>query len=83
MGVFPLAFRPSGLLALLMGMLPSVRELAQETLSQAREQYQAGRKAPLCPTVSRLDPIVLSQLAPSVSTGRLAQLLVEAQPMGP
>jgi hypothetical protein len=69
---------------MLLGVLPAVRDLAQETLSQAREQYQAGRPPnPLRPTVSRLDPLALSQRVPSVSTGRLAQLLVAARPMGP
>lgn len=67
-----------------MGILPAVRDLARETLSQAREQYQAGCDPnPLRPTVSRLDPLALSQRVPSVSTGRLAQLLVVARPMGP
>jgi hypothetical protein len=84
MGFLSFTCRPSGLLALLLGVLPAVRDLAQETLSQAREQYQAGRPPnPLRPTVSRLDPLALSQRVPSVSTGRLAQLLVAARPMGP
>lgn len=84
MGVSSLTFRLKGVFALLWGVLPAVRDLAHETLSRAREQYQAVRTGDqLLPTVSRLDPVVLSQLVPSVSTGRLARLLVEARPMGP
>jgi hypothetical protein len=64
-------------------VVPAVREVAQETLAQARECYQAGRQGttPL-PSVVRLDPAVLSQLVP-VPSGRLARLLVAARPMGP
>lgn len=84
MGILPMTFRGVSLWALLMGMLPAVREAAQETLARAREQYHAGRSGEeLVPSVTRLDPIALSSLVRSVSTGRLARLLVDARPMGP
>jgi hypothetical protein len=84
MGIFPLTFYETGFLSLLMGVLPAVREVAKETLARAREQYDAGRSGEeLIPSVTRLDPVALSALVPSVPTGRLARLLVDARPMGP
>ncbi len=84
MGGLPLTFRLAGLLALLWAVLPAVRDFAHETLSRARKQYQAGRgRRKFGPTVTRLDPVVWSEFAPSISTGRLARLLVDARPMGP
>jgi hypothetical protein len=84
MGILPFTFQGPGLLALLMSVLPAVREAAQETLARAREQYDAGRRGEeLMPSVRRLDPVALSSLVPSVPTGRLARLLVDARPMGP
>jgi hypothetical protein len=70
--------------SLLVGVLPAVQDIAQETLTRARERYHAGRTGQeLAPPVSWLDPDVLASLGPSVPTGRLARLLVEARPMGP
>ncbi len=84
MGTLPFIFQGTGLFALLMGVLPAVREMAQETLSRAREHYDAGRGGEeLIPSVTRLDPAVLSAFVPSVPTGRLTRLLVDARPMGP
>ena len=84
MGIWLFTIRIRGLLALLGGMLPAVQEVAQETLSRARERYYAGRSGrELAPPVSWLDPDVLARLVPSVPTGRLARLLVDARPMGP
>ena len=86
MGILSMTFslRMQGLLAVLLGLLPAVQEMAQQTLSRAREQYQGGRTGDeLTPLVSWLDPDVLSRLGPSVPTGRLARLLVDARPMGP
>ncbi|PSQ75457.1 MAG: hypothetical protein BRD35_09155 [Bacteroidetes bacterium QH_7_62_13] len=84
MGFFPLTFRGAGLYAILISLLPTVREMAQETLTRAREQYHAGRSGEeLVPSVTRLDPVILSSPVRSVSTGRLARLLVDARPMGP
>jgi len=65
-------------------VLPAVRRLARETLSEARARYQQGRSGrELSPTVSRLDPSVLARLVPFVATGRLLRRLVVARPMGP
>ena len=73
-----------GVLVLTGFVLPLVRRAARETLSQARRQYRAGRTGrELSPTVTRLDPAVLSWLVPFVSTGRLLRRLVVARPMGP
>jgi hypothetical protein len=84
MGIWLLTIRAPGALSLLLGVLPVVRELAQETMSRAREQYHAGRRsAALIPSVSRLNPDALSHFAPSVLPGRLTRLLVDARPMGP
>ena len=78
-----LTLRSIGLFALARMVVPAVREVAQETLAQARERYQAGRHGTtLLPSVVRLDPVVLSRLVP-VPSGRLARLLVAARPMGP
>ncbi len=67
-----------------MGLLPAVRDLAQETLSRAREQYHAAdSRTYLMPKEARIDPSVLTHLVASVPTGRLARLLVDARPMGP
>ncbi|PQJ33777.1 hypothetical protein BSZ35_03410 [Salinibacter sp. 10B] len=79
-----LTLRSVGLFALARMVLPAVREVAQETLTQARERYHAGRQGTaLLPSVVRLDPAVLSRLVPFVPSGRLARLLVAARPMGP
>jgi len=84
MGAWLLTFRVQDLLSLLAGMLPAVGEIAQETLSRARDRYHAGRTGrELSPLVSWLDPDALARLVPSVPTGRLARLLVDARPMGP
>jgi hypothetical protein len=84
MGILPLTFQGPGLFALLMGLLPAVREAAHETLARAREQYNAGRSGEeLIPCVRRLDPVALRSLVRSVPTGRLTRLLVDARPMGP
>jgi hypothetical protein len=84
MGVLPLQLRALGVLVLTGLALLLVRQAARETLSQARRRYQAGRTGRvLSPTVSRLDPAVLSWLVPFVSTGRLLRRLVAARPMGP
>lgn len=84
MGFLSLTFQGTGLFALLMGVLPTVREMAQETLTRARERYNAGRSGEeLIPSVTRLDPAVLASFVPSVPTGRLTRLLVDARPMGP
>jgi len=86
MGILSMTFslRMQGVLGVLLGLLPAVQEMAQETLARAREQYQGGRTGDeLTPLVSWLDPDVLTRLGPSVPTGRLARLLVEARPMGP
>ncbi len=76
--------RTIGLVALARMVLPAVQDVAQETIAQARESYQAGRQgaAPL-PSVVWLDPAVLSRLVAFVPSGRLARLLVAARPMGP
>lgn len=84
MTLFVLTLRSVGLFALARMVLPAVREVAQETLAQARKRYQAGREGrSLVPSVVRLDPAVLSRLVPFVPSGRLARLLVAARPMGP
>ena len=91
MGVLLLPFRSRGFVALLVGLLPAMREVAQATWSRARdqltrvrEQYHTGqRHAGLVPTVSRLDPVVLFRNGPCVRAGRLARVLVVARPMGP
>jgi len=86
MGIFSMTFslRAQGLLCLLLGLLPAVQKMAHQTLSRAREQYHGGRTGDeLTPLVSWLDLDVLTRLGPSVPTGRLARLLVDARPMGP
>lgn len=84
MGIWSFTFQGRGLFAFLTRLLPVVREVAQDTLARAREQYTAGRSGEeLIPSVKRLDPVALSSLVPSVSTGRLTRLLVDARPMGP
>ena len=84
MGYLPVSLRVLGVFVLTGLVLPLVRRAARETLSQARRQYRAGRTGQaLSPTVSRLDPAVLSWLVPFVATGRLLRRLVAARPMGP
>lgn len=84
MGVWPTTWRVRTFLSVLVGMLPTVREIAQETLSRARDRYHAGRTGrELAPLVSWLDPDVWARFVSSVPTGRLTRLLVDARPMGP
>lgn len=84
MTLLAFTLRSVGLFALARMVLPAVREVAQETLAQARERYRTGRyNTALIPSVARLDPAVLTRLAPFVPSGRLARLLVAARPMGP
>jgi hypothetical protein len=73
-----------GLFVLTGLVLPIVREVARDTLSQAREQYGANSPAQSpVPLVTRLDPAVLTRRHRLVSTGRLVRWLVTARPMGP
>lgn len=84
MGILPPTLRLPGVLSLLLGLLPAVRDLAHETLSRAREHYRAGRETPaLRPTESRHDSIARFPRVLTLNTGRLARLLVDARPMGP
>lgn len=84
MASLPLTLRTLGLLLLAGVVLPVVREVAHDTLSQARKQYHGGRDGTeLAPSVALLDPAVLSHLVPFVPIARLVQRLVAARPMGP
>lgn len=83
MAFLPLTLRTVGLLLLAGVVLPVVREVAHETLSQARECYQSSRTNVTGPSVARIDPFVLSRLVPFVPTARLLRRLVVARPMGP
>lgn len=84
MGCLPITLRMLGFLVLTRLVLPVVREAARETLSQAREQYDAGRGGErISPSVTRIDPAVLSRLVPFVPIDRLLRRLVAARPMGP
>lgn len=84
MGCLPLTLRTFWLLAGAGLVLPMIREVARETLSEARKQYAAGQpdQTPQ-PPVTWLDPAVLTRLVPFVATGRLLRRLVTARPMGP